>query len=417
MTVKQYYSRLFILLQTFLFLLIVVPRYLNFSIGFFKVSTDRLILFLLMFFWLYGIFNFKTIRQVLKSRIKRNKTFVILFSLFIFFNFVSVFFSQDSEFSIKSFIIFFIYRVTPFFVILSIPLDKKVLKKIGLIFLVSSALICLFGILEIFLGENIFAGLLKGSDLTEYQESNITNKFRGGGRRIQASFTNPVVLGQFIVLMVPMLMYFKKFANKYSRYFNLVIFLLVFLTFFVKSRASILILFLILVYGIYYYLFLTKSNFILKVISIFSICILITVSLSILDLSSIYLIFDDLDFTGDYNRETQFIMALPIIANFIWTGVGFSMGASTLGYGSKAGGGTIDNYFLTIILDAGVLTLLSFSLLVIKCFKLYFSVHHFNKFIIIGLLFFIINLFTVSVVGLHPLFYFLLALLLNMETK
>lgn len=417
MTVKQYYSRLFSLLQTFLFLYIVVPKYLNFSIGFFSVSADRPILFLLMIFWLYGIFNFKIVRQVLKSRIKRNKIFVTLFSLFIFFNFVSVFFSQDFSDSIKRFINFFIYSASSFFIILSIPLNKKVLKKIALLFLVASAFICLYGVLEVFLGENIFVGLLKGSDLTAYQESNISYRFRGGARRIQASFTNPVVFGQFIVLMVPMLMYFKKFANGYNRYFKLVIAVLIILTYFVKSRASILILFMSLVYGLYYFLFLSKSNLSLKVMLFFGLCGLIPVGLYNLDLNSIFVIFGGLDFSSDDNRETQLLMAIPIIANSIWTGVGFGSGASTLGYGSNAGVGTIDNYFLTVILDAGVLAFLSFSLLVIKCYKLYFSVHYFNKFMIVGLLFFTINLLTVSVVGVHPLFYFLLALLLNLETK
>lgn len=405
-------------MQTFLFLYIVVPKYLTYSVGFFSVSADRPILFLLVIFWLFGIFNFKTVRQVLKSRIKRNKSFVTLFSLFIFFNFVSVFFSQDFGNSLKRFTNFFIYSTSSFFVILSIPLNKKVLKKLALLFLVASAFICLYGVLEVFLGENIFAGFLKGYDLTEYQELNIQNKMRADDRRIQASFTNPVVFGQYIVLMVPILMYFKKFTYGYNRYFKLVIAVLIILTYFTKSRASLLILFMSIVYGLYYFLFLSKSNLSLKVMLFFCLCFIIPVGFYNVDFNSIYDVFGGLDFSSDENREKQLLMAIPIIANSIWTGVGFGMGASTLGYGATSVfDGTIDNYFLSIILDAGVLAFLSFSLLVIKCFKLYFSVHYFNKFMIVGLLFFIMNLLTVSVLGLHPLFYFLLALLLNLKTK
>jgi len=291
--------------------------------------------------------------------------------------------------------------------------------KIGNSLLYSSLIVACYGVIEIFMGHNIFGQFLDKSNLTEFQVANLESKIRGGVHRIQSSFLNPLVLGQFIVLMLPVLLFFRtKTKSNITRY-NIVITLLFFLLFFVRSRASTVILVLGLVYLVYYFIIISKSRIEIKLITLLFLFILIP-SLIYLNSDNGFIIdfFDGKDLTIDSNRETQLLLAVPIILNNLWTGCGFGLGATVLDFGSlNRANGTIDNYFLTVILDSGILALVSFIILYLKIIFYYFKVNKENLFLLIGLILFMINMFSLSLTEIHPLFYFLLSFLLISETK
>lgn len=395
-----------------------MPGYIAIPMGFFYLTMDRLILILLLLYWIFGLLFLKLVRNTLMRSLKANKAITYLIICFLFLNLIAVYNSLDFETSLKRYINFLLYVISSYFVVLSIPLQKNHLKKIGFTFLFSSIILIAISILEIINKENVFTYFLHNTNLTEYQEADLLSKMRSDTRRIQASFANPLTYGQFIIMIIPILLFFRKIISKKKWIWYVTILSLGALTFMIKSRAATLILFLIILYGLYYFFFITKIKFSSKIL-VFLLCFLLgLVVFDLINHSIVADFFGGESLMSDDNRLQQFILAGPLISENIWSGYGFGMGAEVLDYGSLGrANGTIDNYFLTIILDSGILTLITFIILCITIFSKYFKIKKHNKFLLVGLIFFIVNLLSLSVTEIHPIFYFFLALLLKLDHK
>lgn len=412
--ISAYYSRLVSILCLFIGVYIVIPNYISIALGPIQLSLDRILFVILITFWSFGIFFLKTVRRYLFKRLRSNKLIVFLIILFLILQWISVFNSVDFDTSLKRYLYYFFYISICFMCILSIPFEDVYMDKIAKTFFYCTALIILIAGLELAINSNPFTTILGIRPSNEFQEQVLLEKIRAGGRRIQSSFSNPLSFGQYLILIVPILLFFKgKYLYKKRFLIYLLTILIYIISFQIKSRAIFLIFGASIVYGGYNLIFLQKARLSLKILAILSLSLALTIIISATDLSVVIdNMFEGKEMLSDDNRMNQIAAAGPLIANNFFFGVGFGKGAEVLGYGDLDGSATIDNYFLTLVLDSGFIALIIFTLLIVVILFKYFKIRDEEKLLWLGLVLFIINLFSLSLKEVHPLFYFFLALFL-----
>lgn len=412
----KFCDRLILLLCLFFIVYILVPKYIAFSVGFFYLSADRVILAFLLLYWIFGLLIYKSINKLFRKRLRSTKNISLLLFFFLLLQFISVLNSVDFEMSLKRFLSFFLYIVVSYFVILSVPLKNAYLTRIAKTFLFASILLIGISIFEIMLNQNVFAGFLDSTSLTEYQQQNLKGKIRGNERRIQASFANPLTYGQYIVMIIPILFFLKNWLKR-KWLVNITILALITVSFMIRSRSVTIILILSFLYGLNYLIFLKKLMVSSKILTLLLVSFLVLFVYYQIDFKIVEEFFGEKKLIGDAGRASQIAMAVPLINDNFLFGFGFGTGSNILGFGDLDGTSSIDNYFLTVVLDSGLFTLVLFVFILYKIFIKYFKTRKQNKLIVVGLIFFIINLFTLSITEVHPIFYFFVALLLTLESS
>tara|TARA_R110002051_G_scaffold64139_2_gene116798 strand:+ start:45334 stop:46542 length:1209 start_codon:yes stop_codon:yes gene_type:complete len=390
----------------------LIPSYLpQLPVGPIYFSLDRFIFLLLISYWFFGILFIPDILKNLLKVVKTQKPFFILFYLHLAVIFISSYLSGISNSLISSiYHIVYIFALT--FIPLSIPLSFYYLSKISKIFLFIGIFLILVSAFELFLGTNPFTPFIDFGNLTEVQQGMFSDITLANVLRIKGTFSNPLSYGQFIVLFVPVLFFFRRF-NKYKLLFNILMIGLLFCGIMTKSRATFIIISLVIVVSIIY---MWKSiNFELRIFTgffvLFSCCLFLLLSPNVSDF------FGGKKLTSDNNRESQLMMASPLIFNKPFFGYGFGQGSDALGYGTENGGSsTIDNYFLTITLDTGLLGLLIFILLYSSVI-LFYKVNNILKPLYFGLLFFMINLLTLSLREIHPIYFLIISILILIQVN
>tara|TARA_B100000378_G_scaffold278725_1_gene283110 strand:- start:3504 stop:4793 length:1290 start_codon:yes stop_codon:yes gene_type:complete len=407
--ISAYYNWLNKLLCVFLLTYILVPGFISVNVGFFELSASRVAFILLLVFWLRGLIFTRSVQKILQSRLIQHQYFFKLIFLFFMLQWVMVFQSVDFSWSFKRYLNFFIYNFFLILITASIPLQENYVKEVVRFLLIAVTGVILIAIAEILMGTNPFLPFINLESLNEFQRAAFREKLRGGDRRIQATFSHPLSFGQFVVLIIPVLIFFKKELLTKSRVYIL-IFFLVCVALFIKSRAVLVILILWGGYAFGKSLLSKKVNPSFKVLMIMGILLGGLVFLNTVNISEkLDEYFGGRELLDDDNRTNQIEGAWAILEEHLLTGVGFGKGVEELGYGTSGGArGTIDNYFLTLILDSGILVLGSFLLILLYVYFKYFKVRGNSKWALMGLIFFSVNLISLSLIEVHTLFYFLL---------
>lgn len=236
----------FIMLNIYLFLIIVLPKEINTIMGFIPIRT--LLIFILFAVFLYDIFIKKT-----KMRKINLKWFSLLYLLFLISTIPSILISKSITTSIYTLIKFISYYML-IFVIIKTPFTKDEFKILFKNLFISTMIVTIYGLLQ-YIFE--FGLNLNGTD--KYKE------IRG---RIPSTFFNPIYFGVFInIVFILFLTLFKKNIIKKPLVYTLLILLYtaLVLTF---TRSAILvfsgILFLTLIFN--YKIIINKLTLILLVI-------------------------------------------------------------------------------------------------------------------------------------------------------
>ena len=193
-------------LVLFLLVLVVWPNY-----GFYKfgvlpgISPTRIMFALLVFYWLYSISGSTQFRINFVRRLKQNKGVVFLIVGLMLWKLGSVITSETFFFSLYGFLNETISYVFIFFLVLSIIQTSKDVDSIILWFALSAFLIGLLGLYEAYVKHNLFIGYIPVS--SEYLEQVMSEKLRGGKYRTQATFDHPLLLAEYIVFILPILVF------------------------------------------------------------------------------------------------------------------------------------------------------------------------------------------------------------------
>lgn len=392
----------------------ITPKILGYSLGAFVITIDKFVLIFLLIAYALSIVYFRTTRINLINRFKDNQLLIGLIITVSILRFISIHFSTDPSYSLKRYLFHILGTIIPFFIVLSFNPKSLNIYRVTRTFLFITISMNLILALEIFLDFNIFSKLIPEQSLSEFQEYSIQDKYRGNSRRIQGPFSNPITLGQFSIIIIPCLIYFKKFNISILK-INLGILLLSTLTLFTRSRTFFVLLTALICFALFdfYKKMDKKSKAILLVVTLLFTVILLNIDAGLIKVSSL---FDGRSLIEDDNRIIQVALAIPLILNNWLTGYGYGMAAETLNFGTRGGSlGTVDNFFLTIILESGIITVSLFIVFIIIIFKLFLKAENNERYITLGLCLYSIHLITLSVTETHPIFYMVLSIYLSRD--
>lgn len=407
MSIKRYYRILTDLLVLFLIAYILIPSYVfQLAVGPIYLSIDRFLFLVLLAYWLFGLMFLPKVFVRMVNVILSQKVLFIFYFISQIILFVSSYLSGEVA-SLNGSIYFILYTLVLTLIAVTIPLSAIFLNKLSNIFLFVSIVLIIVSFFEIIMGTNPLAPFVDINKMTEMQKAAFSDINMDESIRIKGTFSNPLTFGQFVVLVVPILFFLKKY-NTHKTIVNLTIVLLTLAGLLTRSRATFIIIMLTFLFAAYYYF--KSINFSKRVLFVFlfSFIIIALVSLNP-DVTSF---FGGKELTRDQNRETQLTNAVPLILNKPYFGYGQGQGTNILDYGTLSGGSpTIDNYFLSCVLDCGIIGLIFGILFFFKVLFLFRVPRNYLP-IYFGLIFFIINLFTLSLTEVHPIFYFVLSILI-----
>jgi O-antigen ligase len=344
------------------------PQYLSLNLsGLPSIKASRAVLIVLIVIWLFYMMNSLQMKQNLSSIYMRNSKVFALLLLLVLTRVFSLFFSEAPFQSLFSFMKDFIEVFLPILILLSIFSFKEDLDRLLLVFAVTGAGVVCLSLLEIIMNKNIFLFYLPAGFVvsSEFIEQSLKETVRTAGLRVKGPFSHPLLLAQFLVVILPVYAYFIfTHTKKTVRICSLILIpLIVFILYKTGSRSSFVgIAVEALVLSVLYlkWVSVTKKASALGWIVIVSYPILILVAFFVFYLTMDFFVGQTAGEISSTNA--RFIMwdrGLSLVLNSPVFGFGSGSAAYVLGFFSN-GTLTIDSYFLSILLNYGYLGLILF---------------------------------------------------------
>ncbi len=354
-----------------------MPTYLGFGAGEegFALSLVRILLiFLFIGLALSMTQNHRYIINRIISVYQQN---TIIFKLFLLFFAVKVFSLSINSMEISQYIMLFIDFLSSVFImivtILIVTSEESVNRLMKIIFY-GYNLVLILVVIEYIVQNPVYGQL--ASDQIMLLNDVTEGLIRGGMYRVSASFTNSIVLAQYLVTLLPIIIAYI-YKNNYALAFKLVYFLWFLFAIYVTGSRSAFVLLAVLVYSYLMILFFNRGRLYKITIFILNIIILSTVFYFVYN----YISELNTSFTGrfdiieDEGKRSSTSRALQYIRIYEQMHE-----APFLGFGRARNytdmiGGAIDNYYFWIILEVGligiIIYLAFFSLVLKAAFDLY----------------------------------------------
>ena len=356
----------FLLLCLYLFLLVIWPRYALIRLpGVPGLSPPRMIQLVVLLLWAYLIIKSDGFRGRAIERLRLAKPFVILLTIFISLKFFSIFISDYPLQSAKGWMNELISFYLLFFIALTVIESKAdfefILKSFTLAFLV----VCVVGLYEFYVGRNVFFGLLEVD--SDYLYQVLRDKDRAGSYRIQSTFSHPLTLSECVVMAVPLvaiLFFGKKITILRGVIFLFLLGLGAFVVLKTGSRSGLGAFFAIAVCAFFLMCIREIRNQKSGIATGFY--VLLLVGLAGCAVIGAYLISDLLigrtlrEYNSGMVRVDMWKHGLRLAADSPLLGYGQDMAAGVLGFSGHGGVVTIDSYYLSILLESGVVSLLAY---------------------------------------------------------
>jgi len=379
------------------------------------INPQRIVLILIL---LAEIFTF------VKPRIKKykhlNLTWVLILSFYIFFRFfVGVWYSDSYSIILSAYEIISIFLLA---IICAKYLTFHDLAKVGKLFYFLSFYLLIVSLAEYAVKHSLFSFLVTGSGKASLGA--LVDKSREGFYRVKATFENTLTLMQYILFSYPLSVLYIDSTKKYKKQkrilSSIVHLLLMFLTF---SRFGIAMLLLQIMYFFYLHIkkgFYRKSIVVVSVLLIFPVYIVLENK-----------VFDEQDIelgagaTGSFfessERVAQYVAGYQALKEHPLMGYGVGSAPSTIyeyaqnnsSHKYKLYHAVVDNRFLSIIIESGVLTSFAFLLLFIITIRRCKRLPEKKERMILIFMFcsLLMSLFILSIFTLYSLFFIVMAII------
>lgn len=354
-----------ILAYLFLFSALVVPEQIKFTSipGLGGLSVSR--------FLLIGLLPFFIIK-IIKTPIGNNEKIILYFSLiFVLACFLSVIYNNSSSkwtlYFIENYILSGLIFITVY----------RGLKDYKFLLFIMSCIVFvnIFGLYEYITGEILYIGSIVYED--QYIGTIIDGQYRGFDRRNQSVFQNTYSLAihsiMFLILAIGSLKSLKtSYMMRLFVFINIVI--LLFLTFQTNVRLVIFLSFLFIAYEFFYKAM--KKNIPLLILIIF-----LFFSLNAIDyVINLYEMFftQRAHFNSIFARIAQIEVFFSMLDNFDIIIFGLGPGGATNEF-YKYGLLAIDNMYLSIFIETGIIGFMFFVIPYIFLTRLTFKYYMFSK--------------------------------------
>lgn len=399
-----------------IFLSIIWPNYIVYKTGNLPGLTPPRAIMLLLLSALFMILTCNRLYRIKLGIIyKKFRAVFIVLLLSIIVNILSIILHSGNQIG-ACFAVINDFLAGPLLMILILLLldthDKQ--KKLYSALLIAFFVINLIGLAEWFNNGPLFSGYL----VSATEHTIIKEKVRGGSYRLMSVFENSLVFSQLLLMSVPLWLY--TFLNSKRLMRILVLFnvgLTAFLLINTRSRAAIGLLLSFPLLYLYSQLYLKSSSKIIKSALIYiPTLILVVGSIYFLDNFNYFIQQSTIGGTGEEETST--------IARYeqLEIGINAMMEHPLFGYGP--GGGvelmyprkSIDNLYLTIVLDNGFIGLFLFLLLNLLVFKYSLqkkSIGNREIYINLSICLILLFFFILSIDAMMTLYYILAAMILQ----
>lgn len=374
------------ILLILIFLYLVWPRYLAFQFAGPDITPQRFFQFLLIFIWAISLvaYNF---RQKLINHITENKLFFALFGLLFFWRLICC---VTSNYPFQSFYTFTNETISNYLFILilySLATTSENIEAILKTLLYATLVIVLVAIVEYVNKRVLFSSIhIPGMKLdSEYLAQAIRDKTRDGHYRTQSTFSNPLLLAQYVVFITPIIFYLIFNKSNYIKYLSITLIPFLAITGFITgSRAGLIVeCAILLACSFFSVLHLTNSKkYSLLGWGLFTNCFLAI-------LLVIWFVYDSgilatylhgksiTEIQSTMAREQMLQKGMPLIMSHPFVGYGIGLSGIVLNFVLTSGMITIDSFYLSVALDTGIAGLIVFLLLPIAA--IFTSIKHMIK--------------------------------------
>ncbi len=184
----------------------VYPFYISLRIsGLPWISPVRLVLAVLLFMWVYALRVSPDMQARILAYIRVNRLFFGLFAIFTASQILGIPTSRQPEQALIRFAVFQLYWTFPFFAVLSLVHTGQRLQTFMILFIAFATIQCLVGFLEARQERLLWLDYLPpgfAAD-SEILQRILQGAFRAEGYRVQGSFSVSLLYAEFLVLMLP----------------------------------------------------------------------------------------------------------------------------------------------------------------------------------------------------------------------
>ena len=349
---------------------IVWPRYLAFSFGGGPdITPARIMLAVLLLLWGWTLISPSCRRELFVS-IRQNKLFFGLLSGYIVWRFITAFFSEVLGLSMYQYVKELFEALLMGFIVISAVRTTDHLWRLLHLLMLATLVVILVGVVEKIINSNPFSHFLfHGFHFSnEYVEEALADKTRSGKYRIESTFANPLLFVEYISFILPIAISVAVMSpSRMYRWMGaLAVPGIVGLAAFTGSRSSLVVIALSLgLLGLLLVVRAIRMKQFARVVLMISfgtplltalvgtLMIWKGVDLSIVTGRSV----DEMNST--HARLEMLNMAIPRFLEHPILGFGNGLAAEVLGFnaGTQL---TIDNYYISLILDSGLPGLLLF---------------------------------------------------------
>lgn len=351
--------------QITIVMMAIYPWYLAIQVaGLPFINPQRVVIFMMTVIWLYEFKFNQSLRQRLLIYISKNRFFTILICIFIFSQLLGTATSTNFGVTLQKFLMFQLTWTFPLIVAVSVIHSEARLRRFIVLLVVGALLQCVIGFVEWRQQSLVWLYLLPqgfGAD-NEVFARILQGAFRFDVYRVQGSFSVSLVYAEFLVMMLPfaLLVSISK-CHPVIRAIGIVTTIATLPAIYMSgSRLGFMGMAVCLT--VFIILRLMKHsqkdrNSMLRPLAILAVpVVLSTVTLAILSIPRLRVlaIGGAQHQASTDGRIEQWLSGLGRIAQRPLFGYGPGAGAETLGYTNPAGVVSIDSYWLSALLEFGL---------------------------------------------------------------
>lgn len=369
--------RLFLVSLT---LFAIYPAYISIQIsGLPWISPVRIALALLLLVWLYALKASRDMQARIGACIRANRAIFILLAVFVATQALSIPTSRNPGLALQKFLLFQLYWTFPFFVVLSLANTRSRLHVLGVMIVVFGAVQCAVGFLEARQERLIWLDYLPpgfGAD-SEVLTRIIQGTFRAEGYRVQGSFSVSLLYAEFLVLVLPFALFaFIDGRSVMLRSSGLVVALAILPAVYLSgSRLGMVGAITVFLCLALFFVFRKWREDRRSMLGPF---LIMMTPFGLLAFAGLYVSSPRLRAMtlggGEHQASTDsriemWWMGLPRILERPLFGHGSGLGAETLGFTNPAGILTIDSYWLSALLEFGLVGALALLAMLVWTIK------------------------------------------------
>jgi len=349
------------------------PTYINVKIDPLPgINLTRVIIFVLMSLYLFNVVAHARFQNYAVKTLSQNiwPVFAVM-TPFYLWNLLTITQSPRMSYAIFAAGKDVIFCFVLFVIAITVWRDPRQLYRIILLLVVSSIIILAIGMIEAIMENNVFQWLMP----EDYVSGNkaFESIKRDGIYRIKGTFTHPLALASYSTMILPVAYWLWRHGYGRHRWLGFVAAVgMIFVSWMTGSRAALLVITL-MTYGLVSALFLRWAGRVKGFLK----PLILPVALAAI-LASSYLVLGVGQSLGQGKTEMetgsttirlfQLNKGIPLVLSKPLMGFGPGESAMVLDVGQKSK--TIDNYYLTLLLESGIPSLLLFLFILLYFLRL-----------------------------------------------